>query len=155
MFTPTPNLSDHDIGLLVFVIAPAVALLCWLYNAKKLGKFKKLAYRYCGPFEILRRMGEQAYELELPPHLHVHNVFHVSLLKKYIAGPQHVLNEDDTILISQEEFQMELEQILEVKERKLRHKTMREVLVQWKGYPIEDASSEDWDRLVAQFSHLK
>lgn len=41
MFTPTPNLSDHDIGLLVFVIAPAVALLCWLYNTKKLGKFQK------------------------------------------------------------------------------------------------------------------
>ena len=40
-FHPYSNLSDHDIGLLVFVIAPAVALLCWLYNAKKLGKFKK------------------------------------------------------------------------------------------------------------------
>ena len=100
-------------------------------------------------------MGEQAYELALPPHLHVHNVFHVSLLKKYIADPLHVLNKDDTILISQEEFQMEPEQILEVKERKLRHRTVREVLVQWKGYPIEDASWEDWDRLVAQFPHLK
>ena len=41
MYTPPPNLSEHDIGLLVFVIDPAVALLCWLYNAKKLGKFKK------------------------------------------------------------------------------------------------------------------
>lgn len=36
-----PNYTDHDLGLLVFVIAPAVALLCWLYNAKKLGKFQK------------------------------------------------------------------------------------------------------------------
>ena len=124
-------------------------------SSLKVGKFKKLAYRYCGPFEILRRMGEQSYEIALPPHLHVHNVFHVSLLKKYIADPLHVLNEDDTILISQEEFQMEPEQILEVKERKLRHRTVREVLVQWKGYPIEDASWEDWDRLVAQFPHLK
>jgi len=35
------NLNNHDIGLLVFVIAPAVFLLCWLYNAKKLGKFQK------------------------------------------------------------------------------------------------------------------
>ena len=50
---------------------------------------------------------------------------------------------------------MEPEQILEVKEQKLRHRTVREVLVQWKGYPIEDASWEDWDRLVAYFAHLK
>ena len=36
-----PNYTDHDLGLLVFLIAPAVAFLCWFYNAKKLGKFKK------------------------------------------------------------------------------------------------------------------
>ena len=77
--------------------------------------------------------------------MHVNNVFHVSFLKKYIADPLHVLNKDDNILILQEEFQMEPEQILEVKERKLCHRRVREVLVQWKGYPIEDASWEDWD----------
>ena len=46
------------------------------------------------------------------------------------------------------------QQILEVKERKLRHRMIRDVLVQWKGYPIEDASWEDWDRLVIQFPYL-
>ena len=46
------------------------------------------------------------------------------------------------------------EQILETKERKLRNRTIRDVLVQWKGYPVEDASCEDWDRLVTQFPYF-
>ena len=123
-------------------------------SSLKLGKYKKLAYRYCGPFKILKRIGEQAYELALPPHLHVHNVFHVSLLKQYIADPSHTLNED-TILVSQEEFQMEPEQVLEIRDRELHHKRIQEALVQWKGYPVEDASWEDWDHLVTQFTHLQ
>ncbi|MCO5581750.1 hypothetical protein L7F22_035639 [Adiantum nelumboides] len=89
------------------------------HSSLKLGKFCKLAFRYCGPFEILRRAGEQAYKLALPPHMRIHNVFHVSLLKKYVSDPLHILNHDDAILINQEEFQMELEKVLEVKERKL------------------------------------
>lgn len=42
-------------------------------------------------------------ELVLPPHLHTHNVFHVSLCKQYIPDPLHVFNNDDTILVTQEE----------------------------------------------------
>ena len=74
-----------------------------------MGQYKKLAFRYCGPYEILRRIGEQSYELDLPSHLHVHNVFHASLLKAYVANPEHILNLDDTILVNQQEFQMEPE----------------------------------------------
>ena len=65
---------------------------------------KKLAYRYCGPFKVTKTIGEQAYKLELPPHLHVQNVFHVNILKQYILDPSHILDHDDTILVSQEKF---------------------------------------------------
>ena len=82
-----------------------------------MGNYKKLAYRYCGPFEIMQRIGEQSYKLALPPHLHVHNVFHVSILKQYILNPDYILSPDDNILVTQEEFQMEPKQIVKVKEK--------------------------------------
>ena len=49
----------------------------------------KLAPRYVGPFPILRRIGELAYQVELPPHLSgVHDVFHVSQLRKCLKVPE-------------------------------------------------------------------
>lgn len=52
----------------------------------------KLAPRYCGPFQILARVGSVAYQLALPSHIRVHNVFHVSVLRKYVYDPKHVIN---------------------------------------------------------------
>ena len=51
-----------------------------------------MAPRYCGPFEILSRIGQVAYQLALPPNLRVHNVFHISILKKYVHDATHVVN---------------------------------------------------------------
>ena len=51
-------------------------------SSQRLGSCTKLAPRYCGPFEILSRIGQVAYQLTLPPNLRVHNVFHISILKK-------------------------------------------------------------------------
>ena len=100
-------------------------------------------------------MGEQSYNLDLPPHLHVHDVFHVNLLKKYVPNSEHILDLDDNILVNQEEFQMEPEWILEIKKKALHNGSLWEVLVQWKGYPVEDTSWEDWGNLIAQFFHLQ
>jgi hypothetical protein len=52
----------------------------------------KLSPRFIGPFQILKRVGEVAYQLELPDHLaDVHDVFHVSQLKKYLRVPEEQL----------------------------------------------------------------
>ena len=58
----------------------------------RLGKYKKLAPRYCGIFEILAKVGLVAYQLALPPNIKVHNVFHVSILKKYVHDDSHVID---------------------------------------------------------------
>nr|GFD54441.1 putative reverse transcriptase domain-containing protein [Tanacetum cinerariifolium] len=52
----------------------------------RFGKKGKLAPRYVGPFEIVRRVGQVAYRLKLPQELScIHDMFHVSNLKKCLA----------------------------------------------------------------------
>lgn len=105
-------------------------------------KSHKLARRFYGPFQILDRIGEVAYRLELPANVKIHNVFHVSKLKRFVGNPnteirtlpdeflnQHPLREPEAILTSREI---------------LRHgKCFTEVLVHWKGQTTEDATWED------------
>ena len=56
----------------------------------------KLAPRYVGPFNVLDQVGEVAYRLELPPNLTgVHNVFHVSQLRKCLRVPEEQLPIDE------------------------------------------------------------
>ena len=64
-------------------------------SSLKLGSCANLAPKYCGPFEILSRMGQVAYQLALPPDLKVHNFFHISVLKKYVHDATHVINWND------------------------------------------------------------
>jgi hypothetical protein len=61
-------------------------------SSLKLGNCSKLVARYCGPFEILERIGHVAYMLALPTSMTIHNVFHVSFLKKYILDGNHVID---------------------------------------------------------------
>ena len=57
------------------------------------GRRGKLSLRYIGPFEILSRVGDCAYQLALPPALSaVHNVFHVLILRKYVPDASHILD---------------------------------------------------------------
>ena len=56
-------------------------------------KHGKLSPRFIGPLEILERVGTVAYWLALPPSLSgVHEVFHVSILRKYTPDPAHVVD---------------------------------------------------------------
>jgi hypothetical protein len=58
----------------------------------KLGSCAKLEARFYGPFEILERIGPVSYMIALPTSMSIHNVFHVSLLKKYIPDANHVVD---------------------------------------------------------------
>jgi hypothetical protein len=61
-------------------------------SSLNLGSCTKMAARYCGPFEILDRIGLVAYMFAFPVSMKVHNVFHVSFLKKYVHDPNHVVD---------------------------------------------------------------
>ena len=59
----------------------------------RFGKRGKISPRFIGPFEILERVGTVAYRLSLPPSMpSVHEVFHVSMLRKYTPDPAHVMD---------------------------------------------------------------
>ena len=58
----------------------------------KLESSAKLEPRYCGSFEILARVGLVAYQLDLSSNLIIHNVFHISILKKYVHDATHMID---------------------------------------------------------------
>ena len=62
------------------------------WSSLSLGRCSKLAPKFCGPFERLTKRGLVAYDLALPTHIRVHNVFHASLLNKYVYDTKHVID---------------------------------------------------------------
>ena len=76
-------------------------------SSLKLGSCAKMSLRYHGPFEVLERIGHIAYRLALTASTRDHNGFHVSLLKKYVHGPNHVINLDVIQVEPEGEFQIE------------------------------------------------
>ena len=61
-------------------------------SSLKIGIHCKLSPCHCGPFEILERIGYVAYRIALPINVKIHDVFHVSLLKKYVYDPTHIID---------------------------------------------------------------
>eukprot|EP00253_Pinus_taeda_P020204 PITA_20204 len=89
----------------------------------------KLAPRYCGPFQILARVGPVAYQLALPSHIRVHNVFHVSVLKKYVYDPKHVIRWQEIQVEPEGEVLVEPLSILDQREVQLWKRVITQVKV--------------------------
>nr|GFA49827.1 putative nucleotidyltransferase, ribonuclease H [Tanacetum cinerariifolium] len=90
----------------------------------------KLSPRFIGPFEILDRVGEVSYRLALPPQLsHVHNVFHVSLLR-------------------------EPEAIFDRQDRVMRNKTIPFVKILWRNHPEREATWETEESIRTSYPHF-
>ena len=83
----------------------------------RFGKRGKLSPRYIGPYRIVERIGEVAYRLELTSDLdRIHDVFHVSMLRKYILDPSHVLTEKPVEIQENLTYEEEPVQILDRRE---------------------------------------
>ncbi|XP_073153651.1 uncharacterized protein [Henckelia pumila] len=109
----------------------------------RFGKKGKLAPRFIGPFEILYRVGALAYRVALPPNLDgVHNVFHVSMLRKYVSNPSHVLSMEPLQLYPHMTYEERPIQILDRHERKLCNKSIPMIKVRWQNHSEEEATWE-------------
>ena len=121
----------------------------------RFGKRGKLSPRFIRSFEILEMIGVVAYRLALPPSMSgVHEVFHVSMLRKYTPNPAHVVDWGQIEVDTDETFEEGLVCILDSRDQVLRHKTMRLVRVLWRNYVVEESTWEREDTMRATYPFL-
>jgi hypothetical protein len=124
-------------------------------GVKRFGMQGKLDPRYIGPYEILRRVGEVAYELALPPQLaKVHNVFHVSQLRRYVFDPSHILQHEPIQLVESLQYEEKPVRIVGREVRKLRSRTIPLVKVLWSGQDDDSATWEKEDDMLIRYPYL-
>jgi hypothetical protein len=102
---------------------------------------EKLKPRFYGSYMVIRRVGEVMYELELPEGSRIHNVFHVSCLKR-VLGHEITTSTDLPSLDEEGKLVLTSEKIIDVRERRLRSRVIQEYLVRWRDLPAEDATWE-------------
>ena len=104
----------------------------------RFGKKRKLAPIYIGPFEILKRVGMVAYRMALPSDMsQVHPVFHVSMLRKYISDPSHVLQPQSVEINEDLTYEEEPVAIVDYQVSRLRSKVIPMVKVLWRSNNVE------------------
>ncbi|CAL1400329.1 unnamed protein product [Linum trigynum] len=109
----------------------------------RFGKKGKLAPRYIGPYEIIEKIGPVAYKLALPPELsQIHNVFQVSMLKRYKVDPSHVIQPEEIELGSDLTFEEVPVEIVDFQIKNLRRKEIPMLKVVWRNQESESATWE-------------
>ena len=104
----------------------------------------KLSPRFIEPFKTLERIGPVAYRLALPPSLStVHNVFHVYVLRKYMANFTHVIDYEALKVAEDLSYEEKPLGIMACKVRTLRTRYIAFVKVWWRNQPMEKAT---WER---------
>ena len=107
----------------------------------RFGNKGKLSPRYIGPYEIIERIGPLAYKLALPPELaRIHNVFHVSMLRRYRSDPSHVIKDSEVEISDNLSYVEELVKIMDHRIKQLRKRNIPMVKVLWKNHGVEEAT---------------
>ena len=104
-------------------------------------KCRKLTPRFVGPLEITKRVGVVAYRIALPPSLlNLHDVFHVSQLRKYVYDVSHVIQVDDLEVRDNLTVETWPVRIKDREVKRLRGKEIVLVKVIWVGPTSESAT---------------
>jgi hypothetical protein len=113
----------------------------------------KLSPRFFGPFQVVQRIGQVAYKLDLPSSARLHPIFHVSCLKKKLG---HKITPLATLppVDDKGEILPEPELIQDRRSTKQRGRAITEVLIHWTGTSAEEDSWESLWKLQQQFPHL-
>ncbi|KAL0545083.1 hypothetical protein IC582_020224 [Cucumis melo] len=115
----------------------------------------KLSPRFVGPFEILERIGPVAYRLALPPSLStVHDVFHVSMLRKYVPDPSHVVDYEPLEIDENLSYTERPVEVLAREVKTLRNKEIPLVKVLWRNHRVEEATWERKDDMRSSYPEL-
>ncbi|XP_049399714.1 uncharacterized protein LOC125863739 [Solanum stenotomum] len=121
----------------------------------RFGKKGKLSLRYIGPYKIIRRVGQVAYELELPQELStVHPVFHVSMLRKCIGDPSRITSTEDVHVTEDLTYEEVPIAILDRQVKKLRNKEVAYVKVLWRNQQVEEVTWETEEAMKYKYPHL-
>jgi hypothetical protein len=117
-------------------------------GVKRFGVKGKLAPHYIGPFPILEKCGSVAYKLDLPPSLAgVHDIFHVSQLKKCLKALVDIILAEVTPLVVDLSYPEHLIKVLDQKDCVTRHKAIKFFKIQWSNHSEEEATWESEDLL--------
>ncbi|KAL0540408.1 hypothetical protein IC582_024645 [Cucumis melo] len=140
---------EFEIGDKVFLkVAPMKGVL-------RFERRGKLSPRFVGPFEILERIGPVAYRLALPPSLStVHDVFHVSMLRKYVPDPSHVVDYEPLEIDENLSYVEQPVEVLAREVKTLRNKEIPLVKVLWRNHRVEEATWEREDDMRSRYLEL-
>jgi hypothetical protein len=118
-------------------------------GVKRFGVKGKLVPRYIGPFPILEKCGTVAYKLDLPPSLPVvHDIFHMSQLKKCLKAPVDIVLPKVTPLEADLSYPEHPITVLDQKDRVMRHKTLKFFKIQWSNHSKEQATWESEENFL-------
>ncbi|XP_058185808.1 uncharacterized protein LOC131303033 [Rhododendron vialii] len=119
------------------------------------GQKGKLSPHFIRPFDVIKKIGKVAYRLALPPRLSgVHDVFHLSMLRKYEPNPSPVLEWSELELEADASYTEELIRILDSHEQVLRGKTIPLVRDLWGTLGKKESTWEREDEVREKYLQL-